>query len=140
MSAIKGKAGFPPELREELAVRDAALAGDIAMVITPATVEQAATNEAWSRKVIVEIKTADGRLHDWLTASFATKVSIADTSAAGAAATPSTTLSIVNGRAEITVTGAAAAWLAAETNTLTIASITVLGVALGSKTSVGTFA
>lgn len=140
MTAISSKAGFSPNLREELALRDAAMAGDIVAVITPATVGQVAGSTAWTRTVVFELRTADGRLHDWLTADFAAKVSIADTSTAGTASIASTTLSIVNGRAIITVSGNAAAWLAAETDTLTIASITVLGVATSAKTSVGTFA
>jgi len=140
MSAIKDKAGISPNIRAEIAVRDAAMAGDIVAVITPAALGQAAGSAAWTRTVIFELRTADGRLHDWLTADFAAKLSIADTSAAGTASIASTTLSIVKGRATIVISGNAVAWLAAETDTLTVATITVLGVATAAKTSVGTFA
>lgn len=141
MSAITGKGGhLRKAIKDEFNVRDKAMSGDIVAVITPATVAQDAGAGAWTRTVIFELKTAAGELHDWLTASFATKVSIADTSDAGTASIASTTLSIVNGRAEIVVTGSNHAWVADETDTLTVASITVLGVATASKTSVGTFA
>lgn len=142
MSAITSKSLTPKvwgNLRREIAVRDAAMCGDILMVITPETVSQDATAAIWSRTVTVEIKTADGRLHDWLTGNFTTKVSIADTSVAGTASISSTTLAIINGSATITVSGDAAAWIAEETNTLTIANITVLGITVTGGTSVGTF-
>lgn len=140
MSAIKDKSGINPNIRAEIAVRDAAMAGDIVAVITPATLGQPAGSAAWTRTVIFELRTADGRLHDWLTADYAAKLSIADTSAAGTASIASTTLSIVKGRATIVISGNAVAWLGAETDTLTVATITVLGVATAAKTSVGTFA
>lgn len=143
MSAITSKSLHPKvraNLRNELAVRDAAMSGDIKMVISPATVTQDATAAAWTRTVTVSIKTADGRLHDWLSGTFAAKVSIADTSTAGTASIASTTLNIVNGVATIVVSGDEAAWIADETNTLTIANITVLGFTVTGGTSVGTFA
>lgn len=143
MSAITSKSLHPKvrtNLRNELAVRDAAMSGDIKMVISPATVTQDATAAAWNRTVTVSIKTADGRLHDWLSGTFAAKVSIADTSTAGTASIASTTLNIVNGVATIVVSGDEAAWIADETNTLTIANITVLGFTVTGGTSVGTFA
>ena len=138
MSNISNKPGFSPQLRDELALRDAAMAGDIAVVITPATVDQLETTKAWSRPVEVELRTAAGKLHDWFTGSFANKASVGDTSTAGTAAIASTTLSFVNGRALINVTSAAAAWVAGETNTLTIGDIVIMGKTVTGGTSVGT--
>lgn len=138
MSNIINKPGFSPQLRGELALRDAAMAGDIAMVITPATVNQLETTKAWSRTVEVELRTAAGKLHDWFTGSFASKVSVGDTSTAGTAAIASTTLSFVAGRALIDVTSEAAAWVANQTNTLTIGDIVIMGKTVTGGTSVGT--
>lgn len=139
MSDILNKIGISPEVRKELALRDKAMAGDIVMVISPATVAPLPTAAAWTRTVSVELQTAAGELHSWLSAAIATKVSIADTSALGTATIASTTLTLVNGRAEIVVTGSAHAWADTETDTLTIANLTVLGYTVTGKTSVETF-
>lgn len=139
MSAIIYKTGIQPHIRKELAQRDKALSGDIVMVISPATVAPAPTSEAWTREVLITIESADGELHDWLTASYSTKLSIADTSVAGTASIVSTTLSIVNGKAVVIVTGSEHNWLNSETDTLTVANITVLGQTVTGGTSVETF-
>jgi hypothetical protein len=89
-----------------------AMSGDIVLSILPATTTRAATAAAWTRKVTVKALTAAGELHSWLNAAYATKAAIADTSSAGTATIASTTLTLVNGAAEITVSGDAAAWLA----------------------------
>lgn len=139
MNDIKTKIGFQPELRRELDLRDAAMSGDIVMTIDPATATPAPTAAAWTRNVLVQLESADGRVHSWLNDTYATTSSIANTSSAGTASIASTTLTIVNGKAVITVSGDAAAWLATETDTLTIANITVLGVTVTGGTSVETF-
>lgn len=139
MSAISNKTGIQPHVRKEFAQRDKALSGDIVMVISPATVTPAPTSEAWTREVLITIESADGEVHDWLTADYTTKLSIADTSVAGTASIASTTLSIVNGKAVVTVTGSEHDWLDTETDTLTVANITVLGYTVTGGTSVETF-
>jgi len=139
MSGITSKTGIAPRVRKEFEVRDAALSGDIVMAITPATVNTAATSAAWTRNVLIEINDSSGNLHDWLTADYATTLSIADTSTAGTASIVSTTMSIVNGKAVVVVSGDAQDWLATETDTLTVANITVLGVTVTGGTSVETF-
>jgi hypothetical protein len=136
---IKTKIGLQPELRREMDLRDAAMSGDIVMTIAPATVAPIPTAVAWTRNVLVQLETADGRVHTWLNDTYATTASIADTSVAGTASIASTTLTIVNGKAIIVVSGDAAAWLDTETDTLTIGNITVLGVTVTGKTSVETF-
>lgn len=139
MSDINKKIGIQPAVRKEFAVRDAALAGDIVMVINPTSVNRAATSAVWDRNVGIEIQTADGRVHDWLSADYATTLSIGDTSTSGTASIVSTTLSIRGGSAVIVVSGDAQDWLAAETDTLTVANITVLGETVTGGTSVQTF-
>ena len=115
-----------------------AMSGDIVLSILPATTTRSATAAAWTRKVTVQALTAAGELHSWLNAAYAAKVAIADTSAAGTATIASTTLTLVNGGAEITVSGDAAAWLATETNTLTIGNIEILGYTVTGGTSAET--
>lgn len=132
--------GLSPKLRGAIDLRDKAMAGDMVIVVTPATKSSAAVSAAWTRDVVIEVQTAAGEVHDWLDKSIANGVSIADTSSAGTATIASTTLSLVKGRAVVTVTGSNNAWLAADTDTLTVAAATILGYALASKTSVETFA
>jgi hypothetical protein len=121
------------------ALRAAAMSGDIVMTITPATVAPVPTSAAWTRDVVVSIENAAGDVHTWLTQDYTTTVSIADTSTAGTASIASTTLSISEGVATITVSGDAADWLDTETDTLTIGNITVMGYTVSGGTSVETF-
>ena len=76
----------------------AALSGNLAVRIIPSAKTKAATSAAWTESVEIEIVDTDGNLCDWLTKSFATTLSIADSSA-GTASIVSTTLSIVEGKA-----------------------------------------
>lgn len=124
---------------EELNLKNKAMSGDIAMTISPATVAPAPTSSAWTRDVVVTLATAAGEVHEWLNDTYASKVSIADTSSAGTASIASTTLTLVNGQATITVSGDAQNWLNTETDTLTIADIAVLGYTITGGTSVETF-
>lgn len=138
MSLVK-KDGVSPTVRDAFAVRDKALAGDIVMVINPETVTPVPLSTAWTRNVRVTIETGAGELHDWLTKTYATTASIGDTSTAGTASITSTSLIIENGEAVIVVSGDAEDWLNTETDTLTLANITVLGVTVTGGTSVETF-
>ena len=138
MSLIQG-AAIQPQLRDEISLRDKAMAGDIVFLITPATVAPAPTSAAWTRSITIEIQTASGDVHTWLSQDYATSLTIADTSTAGTASITSTTLSIVNGRAVVAVAGDAVAWLATETDTLTVSNITVMGYTITGGVSVETF-
>ena len=138
MSLVKD-IGVQPSLREALSLRDKALSGDMVFVVTPATVAPLPTAAAWTRTVVVELKTAAGEVHTWFNKAIATGVSVATTSVAGTASIPSTTLTFVNGRASVVVSGDAKSWLAAETDTLTVAQATILGYTIAAKTSVETF-
>ena len=138
MSLIQGVA-IQPQLRNEIEVRDKAMSGDIVFAITPATVAPAPTSAAWTRDVVVEVQDASGSVHTWINQDYATALAIADTSTAGTASITSTTLSIVNGRAVVTVSGDAVAWLNAETDTLTVSNITVMGYTITGGASVETF-
>lgn len=115
-----------------------ACAGDMQIEIVPTTKTRAATSAAWTRTVKLRLKNTAGQTHDWFNKSVSTAVSIADTSTAGTATIPSTTLVWVNGEASVVVSGSANAWVAAETNTLTVANMTVMGYTVTGGTSVET--
>lgn len=111
MSEMSRMIGIQPELRRRFEVKDKALAGDLVWVVTPSTVSTSPLSTAWTRSVVVELQTAAGEVHDWFSSDIATGNSIADTSSAGTASIVSTTLSIVDGRAVVTVSGDAQDWL-----------------------------
>jgi hypothetical protein len=137
--SISNRVIFARELREEMAVYEKAMCGDLVFVVSPATVAPAPTSDAWTRTVSVQLETASGDLHTWFNKAITSGVSIADTSTAGTATIPSTTLTFVNGRATVVVSGDAQDWLNTETDTLTVAAATILGYTVASKTSVETF-
>ena len=116
-----------------------AFSGDLVFVVSPATATPAPRSTAWTRTVYISLQNAAGEVHTWFNKAIATGVSIGDTSTAGAASIPSTTLTFVEGRASVVVSGDAQAWLNAETDTLTIAQATILGYTVAAKTSVETF-
>lgn len=120
-----------------MALMDAA-AGDMQIEIVPATKDRAATTAAWTRTVKLRLKNTAGITHDWFNKSVTSAVSIAYTSTAGVASIPSTTLVWVNGEASVVASGTAAAWVSAETNTLTVANMTVMGYTVTGGTSVET--
>ena len=139
MSDILTKQGIQPAIRKELALRDSALAGDLVWVVTPSTVAPVPTSEAWTRTVKIELQNASGDVHTWFSDAITSGVSIADTSTAGTASIPSTTLTVTNGVASVVVSVDEADWLDTETDTLTIAEATILGYTVAAKTSVETF-
>ena len=124
---------------QKIATMATALQGDITMTIDPETVNRSATSSAWTRNVTITLVDSNGLVHNWLNDTFATTLSIADTSTAGTASIGSTTLTIVEGKAVVTVSGDAQDWLATETDTLTVGNITVNGNTVTGGTSVQTF-
>jgi len=132
--------GLSPGIRKQLALFAKALAGDMVMVVTPATKAPAPTAIAWTQDFYVELQTAAGEVHTWFNKSVATGHSVGDTSTAGTASlSPATTTAWVDGVAKITMAGDAQAWLNTETATLTVAQLVVLGYTLSAKTGVLTF-
>lgn len=131
--------GIQPELRREMLLREKAMSGDIVWVVSPATVAPVPTSAAWTRTVSISLQTASGEIHTWFNDAITSGVSIADTSTAGTASIPSTTLTVVDGKATVVVSGTEADWLDTETDTLTVAEATILGYTVGAKTSVETF-
>jgi len=133
------KIGLKPQLRRLLEQMAGAMAGDMTMVITPETAAPVPTSEAWTRNVLVQVVDANGDPHEWLTADITTRLSIANTSTAGTASIASTTLSLVKGEAVVVVSGDAEDWLDTETDTLTVADLTIMGYTVTGGTSVETF-
>lgn len=131
--------GVQPQVKELLSKMADAMAGDMVMVITPETVTPEPTSAVWTRTVLIEIQNAAGEVHDWLNDTYTTTASVGDTSTAGTATIPSTTLTLVNGKAEIVVSGDAEDWLNTETDTLTIGNLTIMGYTVTGGTSVETF-
>jgi anti-sigma factor RsiW len=131
--------GIAPKIRERFDMLSQAASGDVVIAIYPETVNRAATAAAWSRKVTIQLENAAGDVHTWFSDTIATKLSVGDTSVAGTATIPSTSIVFEDGIATTTVSGDAAAWLAAETDTLTVASLTIYGETITGGTSVQTF-
>jgi len=123
---------------EELALKDAALNGDILLEIAPATTTRAATAAGWTRDVTITAVNSSGVVHSWLNRTFAAALTATTNSVAGAVSVASPNLTMVDGRAVVTVTGTAAAWLALETNTLTVGNLSLLGYTVTGGTSVET--
>lgn len=133
------KNAFGKTPNQDINLIQKAMSGDLVMTVSPATLVSVPITGAWTRKVTVKVATAAGETHTWLNKAYATTASIADTSSLGTATIASTTLTLINGMATITVTGSAHAWANAETDTLTIGNITVLGYTVTGGTSVETF-
>jgi hypothetical protein len=129
----------PRYLRDAIDTLSKAMSGDLVWVVTPSTVAPSPTSAAWTRTVHIELQTAAGEVHTWFNDAITTGVSIADTSTAGTASIPSTTLTITDGTADVVVSGDAQDWLDTETDTLTVAEATILGYTVAAKTSVETF-
>jgi len=129
----------PRYLRDAFDTLSKAMSGDLVWVVTPATVTPVPTSAAWTRTVHIELQTAAGETHTWFNDAITSGVSIADTSTAGTASIPATTLTVVNGAVDVVVSGDAADWLNTETDTLTVAEATILGYTVAAKTSVETF-
>lgn len=131
--------GISLEVRDEVSMRDKAMAGDLVFVVSPATIVVDPISVAWTRTVVIHLEDAAGRIQDWFDKAIATGVSIANTSSAGTATIPSTTLTFVKGVASVVVSGDAEDWLNAETDTLTVTEAVILGYTIAAKTSVETF-
>lgn len=114
----------------------AAMSGDIIAVISPTT-KSTAHASAVTRNVTVTLTDSNSNVHTWCNKAITTIVTIADTGASGTASVASSTITFVNGVATIVVT-LAGTWSAADTDTLTIANMTILGVTVTGGTSVET--
>ena len=111
------------------------MAGDMALEIS-SSADEAAGSDGWTREVTIKLIDSNGAVHSWFSGSGT--ISIADTSSAGTASITDTNITFVNGIAKVTITGDSAAWVAAETATLTVDDVTVLGYVITGGTTVVT--
>lgn len=146
LTKVTEELGVQPEVRELLSdlaglssIVEDAIQGDIVLDISPTTVAPVPTSSAWTRNVVLTLQNAAGETHTWCDMAFTTTLSVGDTSTAGTATIVSTTLTFVNGVATIVVSGDAQDWLDTETDTLTIANMTIMGYTVTGGTSVETF-
>ena len=138
MSVINKQEGVSPVVKEEFALRDLAMGGDMVIVIDPETVAPVPTTSAWTRDVKISVQTAAGAVHKWLDGAFATILSIGDTGG-GTASIVSTTMTLVEGEVIVVVSGTEATWANGETDTLTVANTDIMGYTVTGGTSVETF-
>ena len=139
----------PNEFYDYLVQVEKAMAGELVLVVTPATLGSsaaavvaaiaAADNDKYVRTVKVELRDADdGSLHEWFTGTFAAAATYS-TAGNGEASLPTdvTTVSLENGVGYINIeyTGT---WAEADTQTLTITGGDKLGYSVTNKTSVDT--
>lgn len=138
MAVVNKNEGVSPIVRENFALRDLAMAGDMVIVIDPETVTPAPTSSAWTRNVNIQVQTAAGAKHTWLDTSVASILSVGDTGG-GTATIVTTTIVLVEGEINVVVSGDAATWANGETDTLTVANMTIMGYTVTGGTSVETF-
>ncbi len=135
----------PNEFYDYLIGVERAMAGEIALVVSPATLGSSAAdvNEAidadgkFVRRVKVELKaSADGDVHQWFTGSFSAAVAKTGNGAA-AIAGGGGRVELENGvgYVDIEYTGT---WAEDDTCTLTITGGTIMGYSVSDKTSVDT--
>ena len=91
-------------------VESGLLGTGLKFLITPTTTTRATTSAAWTRLVTVKLADADDNVCTWYNEAIASGVAIAETSGAGGATIPSTTLTFVNGIATVVITGDANLW------------------------------
>ena len=117
-----------------------ALNGDFELVVTPATLGTTNTAAAFTRLVEITAENAAGEIHEWFNETIATAVTIADTSTAGTATIPSTTIVFEKGRVAVVISHDAAAWDAAETTTFTVSAYAgFVDITTSAVTSIDTF-
>lgn len=140
--------GLPLEFRrkstEVINIMNAAMSGDIALMVTPATLGSSAAdvNAAiladgqFDREVEVKLVDSNGNVHTW----FNGELSIAGTEVTagdGTAGTTAATVTMVNGVGTC-VQRYIGTWAAADTATVTVTGGTLLGYTVANDTSVDT--
>lgn len=109
---------FQLELREYMENVGDLLADDVTVYVMPSNPSLPATSSAWSYTVPFEIRSA--RTGNVLPINGTIAATVGDTSTAGTATVSSATPTVFMGRGTVNLIGDAAAWVAAETATLTL--------------------
>ena len=115
----------------------AAMSGDLLFSISPATKSTPHASAA-TRTVTITLVDAAGDVCTWFNKAITAGVSIGKSSVGGTATIVSTVLTFVNGVATVVIT-IGGAWLAADSDTLTIAAAVIMGYTVPQVTSVETF-
>jgi len=118
-----------------------ALNGDIVLSRSPTALASTVngSDTGTTRVVELTVKNAAGETHTWVDSAHAAGASIGDTSSADTATIASTTVTFTNGVAKVTVTRDFSDYADTETNTLTVATLTIVGQSVVGGTSVETF-
>ena len=125
--------GSAPRLRRHLAqdqqqqdLMAAALCGDLAWALSPASVSTPATSAASQREVTVALSDSAGRVHTWAQGALGSLASLA-TSGGGAAWVSPATITLADGEASLSLSLASATWASGDTVTLTVSAATIAG-------------
>ncbi|MBP2644374.1 MAG: hypothetical protein H6Q67_2261 [Firmicutes bacterium] len=99
-----------------------ALSGDMVLNVSPSTVSESAGSTGFTQAITVTLKTSGGEVCSWYNGPVT--LAIADTSTAGTASISPAAGShdMTDGVLTVTLTGSAAAWVAADTATLTVSA------------------
>jgi len=125
-------------IADDLETQGSGLAGDIILDISPSVAVRPPTSNAFNRTVVLTLKNANGKVHRWANQTFTGVISVGDTSTAGTASVASADVTFVEGVAKVVLSGDAQDWLDTETNTLTVANLTITGYTITGGTSVET--
>jgi hypothetical protein len=113
-----------------------ACSGDMVFAIAPPTKATVHPISATARTVRISLTNAAGLVHEWFNGPIT--VAIAKVSPAGVAALPGgTTPTMTNGVIDIPI-NLTGTWAAADTDTLTLSSLTIMGKSVTGGTSVET--
>ena len=124
---------------QEINLLEKAMSGDMVLVITPTTVDVDTTATGWTRDVLISLQTAIGEVHTWANLSESGILAVTEDGGGTVAGSPATEIALINGSCVVTLTGSTATWADAETDTLTVSAMTILGYSVAGGTSVETF-
>ncbi len=122
-------------------LRDRAMEGDMALTISPTTAVPApVTGVPDDQVVVLTLKDAAGNVHDWFDGTLAGLATGAEVTSGGGEGDPeSADLVFVKGIAKVNYQNTTGTWANADTSTLTIADLTILGYTVTGGTFVQTF-
>jgi len=124
------------EFSNDIVAMASAMDGDIIATVSPATLTTAHGSAA-TRTIYVTLTNTDGLVHTWCNKAISTIVTAAKSSTSGTVSVSTSTITFVNGVATITAT-LGGTYAAADTDTITVASMTILGNTVTGGTSVET--
>ncbi|MDR3564797.1 MAG: hypothetical protein P4N59_25660 [Negativicutes bacterium] len=112
-----------------------ASSGDMAFAISPPT-KSTVHGSAGNRTVRIQLTNAAGQVHEWFTGQIT--LAVAKSSSAGTVALPGGTTPTMTGGTYDCVITEGGTWAAADTNTLTLSALTIMGKSVTGGTSVET--